>query len=110
ARHGAHRSAHPAYVSRARRSAASFSSQQLGTGPDVAIAVDDSEGDIEAVEPLVVVDARPVEQPANVDASADGLVGDLQATAQVLGPSVVVVGADAEFRDEQRNAIQLLVE
>jgi hypothetical protein len=40
---------------------------------------------VEAVQPLIVVDACPVETCAHVDAPADGLVGDLQAPCDTGG-------------------------
>jgi len=50
-----------------------------GTGPDVAVAVDDPELDVEAVQQLVVVHGGPVEEVSNVDAAGDRIAGHLQA-------------------------------
>ena len=70
----------------------------------VAVPVDDPELDVEAVEPLVVVDRGPVEEAANVDAARDRVVGDLQAALEVRRADGVVVGADAVLGDQDRRA------
>ena len=53
-----------------------------------------------AVEPLVVVDAGPVEEAAHVDAALERVVRDLEPPLEVGGALVVVVGADAVLGDE----------
>ena len=55
-----------------------------------AIAVEEPEGHLEAVAPLVVVDAGPVEEPADVDAVGDRLLDDAERLAQHVDAPVVV--------------------
>ena len=43
--------------------------QHPGARPDVAVAIDEPELDVEAVQPLVVVYRSPVKEAANVDAA-----------------------------------------
>ena len=62
------------------------------------------------MEPLVVVDAGPVEEAAHVDAPADRVGGELEAPLEIGGTNRVVVGADAVFGDEQWGTRYLVME
>ena len=87
-----------------------LAAQHVGARADVAVAVDDPERHVVAVEPFVVVDAGPVEEAAHVDASIDRVVHHLEAAREVARSLVVVVGADPELGDEERSAGQLGME
>ena len=84
--------------------------QDAAARSQVAIAVHDPEGDVVAVEPLVVVDGCPVEDAPNVDASVDRLVDDGQAASEVVSPEVVVISPDPVFGHEERRSRKQLVQ
>src|SRR5258707_382079 len=75
-----------------------------GAGPDVAVAVDDSELDVEAVQPFVVVDGSPVKQASHVYPPGDCVTGYLQAALKVGGALVVIAGPDAVLSHQQWRA------
>ena len=52
--------------------------EDTGARPDVAVAVEDPERDVVAVEPLVVVDRGPVEEAPDVDPAPDRGVNDVE--------------------------------
>src|SRR4029079_10589264 len=83
---------------------------ELGARARLAVAVEQPEGHVVAERPLVVVDAGPVEEAADVDAVVDRLGGHLERLAQDVGAPRVVVGADAVLAHEERPARQLVVQ
>jgi hypothetical protein len=79
-----------------------FAAEDLGACADVAVVVDEAERNVVTVVPFVVVDAGPVEHSAHVDAAGDGVVGDLQASGDVVGADLVVTGANSELSNQDR--------
>src|SRR5215467_12161137 len=71
--------------------------------PDIAVAIDDPELDVEAVQPLVVVDRRPMKETAHVDAAGDRCAGYLKPALEVVRALGVVIGADAVFGHQKRS-------
>src|SRR6266540_1883703 len=94
-----------ACVVRIRDSLVSMSSRLLGQErgrlAGCPITVEEPERDVVAVEPLVVVDRGPMEEPGHLDAVVDRFRGLVQAGAQVHLPGRVVGGAEAALRDEK---------
>src|ERR1700733_7959071 len=74
------------------------------------IEVDQPEPHIEPVLPLVVVHGGPVEKAPDVDAARKGIVHGSQTFTQVPAPHGIIVGTDAELRDQERRSRQLLME
>src|SRR3954470_21906580 len=81
-----------------------FGPQHRRAGLHVAIAIDDAEGDVESVEPLVVVDAGPMKASAHVGAALDRGVDDVETAPEVARADLVIVGADPELGNQEGRA------